>query len=88
MDDSMKHRLQMVLDRVREPETGQSITDLGLVRGINHHSAQRKLVVFLNPVRPGPTCCSIVGGLLLDTTKRDLAHALENEFPGLAVEYQ
>ena len=87
MDQEMKEELQAVLERVREPETHLSVSDLGLVQGIRHDKDQRKLLVFLNTVRPGPLCCSIMGGLLLSTTKRNLSEELEKTFPDLSVKF-
>ncbi len=82
----MKKRLQAVLDRVKEPETNLSLADLGLVERIRYLPRRKKLKVFLNPVRPAPACCSIMSGLILNTTLKNLAGALREEFPELAVE--
>lgn len=86
MDESMKRRLQAVLDRVKDPETDLSVADLGLVRRIRYLPEEQKLCVFLNPVRPAPACCSIMSGLLLNTTLHHLAQELRAEFPELSVE--
>lgn len=83
----MKQKLQQVLDRVKEPETHMSISDLGLVERIRHDEKSDALLVFLNIIRAGPVCCSIIGGLLLSTTKKDLFTELQKEFPHLRVKF-
>jgi len=54
---------------------------------IRHDEENDKLLVFLNFMRPGAKCCAIINGLVLHSTKKLLAGALEKEFPGLSVEY-
>jgi len=87
MDTALKQKLQAILDRVKEPVYNTSITDLGIVDGIRHDEENDKLLVFLNFVRPGAKCCAIINGLVLNSTKKLLAEALEEAFPGLSVEY-
>ena len=87
MDAEMKQKLQSVLDRVKDPVYRTSITDLGLVDRIRHDEENGKLLVFLNFMRPGAKCCAIINGLVLNSTKKLLAEALEEAFPGLSVEY-
>lgn len=83
----MRQKLQAVLERVKEPETNLSIDRLGLVERIRHHPVRNRLFVFLNPLRPAPACCTIMSGLLLDSTKRSLKEELCKEFPGITVEF-
>lgn len=87
MNEEMKQRIQTVLDSVKDPVFQTSITDLGLVDRIRHDEKNDKLLVFLNFMRPGAKCCAIINGLVLNSTKKLLAEALEKEFPGLSVEY-
>lgn len=87
MNTKMKQKLQAVLDKIKEPETDLSVSELGLVERIRYDQENGKLVVFLNTVRPGPVCCSILGGFLLSTTKRNLSAELERTFPGLPVTF-
>jgi len=82
----MKKRLQSVLERVKEPETNLFLSELGLVERFRYHAEQKKLTVFLNPVRPGKVCCSIIAGLLLSSTIKDLINELQKEFSDLYVE--
>jgi len=82
----MKKKLQSVLERVKEPETNLAISELGLVERFRYHPEQKKLSVFLNPLRPGKVCCSVISSLLLSSTLKDLINELQKEFPDLYVE--
>jgi metal-sulfur cluster biosynthetic enzyme len=86
MDDIMKKKLQSVLERVKDPETNLAISELGLVERFRYHPEQKKLSVFLNPVRPGKVCCSIISSLLLSSTLKNLMDELQKEFPDLYLE--
>jgi len=82
----MKKKLQSVLERVKDPETNVAISELGLVERFRYYPEQKKLSVFLNPVRPGKVCCSIISSLLLTSTLKNLMNELQKEFPDFAVE--
>jgi len=82
----MKKKLQSVLERVKDPETNVAISELGLVERFRYYPEQKKLSVFLNPVRPGKVCCSIISSLLLTSILKDLMNELRKEFPDLCLE--
>lgn len=82
----MKKKLQAVLERVKEPETNLAISELGLVERFRYHPEQKKLSVFINPIKPGKICCSIISSLLLSSTLKNLMNELQKEFPDLYLE--
>ena len=82
----MKKKLQSVIERVKDPETNVAISELGLVERFRYYPEQKKLSVFLNPVRPGKVCCSIISSLLLSSTLKDLMNELQKEFPDCYLE--
>ena len=82
----MEKKLQSVIERVKDPETNVAISELGLVERFRYHPEQKKLSVFLNQVRPGKVCCSIISSLLLASTLKDLKNELQKEFPNLSLE--
>ena len=84
----MKKTLQAALDRVKDPETGLSVAQLGLVQKIRYDKENKKLLVFLTFIRPGPVCCSILSGMVLSTVKKNLQMELERVFHELTVEYR
>ena len=86
MDVIMKKKLQSVLERVKDPVTNVAISELRLVERFRYHPEQKKLSVFLNPVRRGKICCSIISSLLLTSILKDLMNELQKEFPDLYLE--
>lgn len=82
----MVKKIDGVLERVRDPETNLSVAELGLVERCRYSPSRQRLDVWLNPVRPGPVCCSMVAGLLLADTIKALVDGLRKEFPSLSVD--
>ena len=82
----MKKKLESVLERVKEPETNLTISELGLVERFRYYPKKKKLSVFLNPIKPGKVCCSTISSLLLSSTIKDLMNELQKEFPDLYLE--
>ena len=87
MEEKMKRRIDGVLERVKEPESGLSIAELGLVERLRYSEKHRKLVVFTNPINSPPGCCVIMAKLLQDTTGQRLTEEFQKEFPGLSIEF-
>lgn len=86
MDAKMKQKIDAVLDRVTEPESGLSISRIGLVEKFRYVPAKKRLYVFRNPIGPSKGCCTILSNLLLDTTQGRLVRALEAAFPDLTIQ--
>jgi metal-sulfur cluster biosynthetic enzyme len=83
----MKQKIDHVLDRVKEPETGLSIAQLGLVERIRYNQEKKKLTVFSNNLQHNHHyCCTVLQGLLISGTFNALTEAFEKEFPDLSVE--
>jgi metal-sulfur cluster biosynthetic enzyme len=87
MDEEMKRRIDGVLERVKEPESGLSIAELGLVERLRYSEKYRKLVVFTNPIKSPPGCCVIMAKLLQDATGKRLTEEFKKEFPNLSIEF-
>ncbi len=83
----MKHKLQQVLDRARDPVNHQTIAELGLVERIRYDRDGARLVVFFHALRPGKVCCSLINDMVLNSIKKILADDLKSEFPDLSVEF-
>jgi metal-sulfur cluster biosynthetic enzyme len=82
----MTREIEGVLERVKEPESLLSIAQTGLVEKIRYSAENKKLRVFLNPINPTHSCCTLIGSLLLSTTLKNLTEELEKEFPDLSIE--
>jgi metal-sulfur cluster biosynthetic enzyme len=83
----MKQKIDNVLDRVKEPETGLSMAQLGLVERIRYNQEKKKLIVFSCNLQHNPHyCCTVLQGLLISGTLNSLTEAFQKEFPDLVVE--
>jgi len=86
MDDAMKKELDAVLDRVKEPESGLSVGDIGLVQKFRYVSSKNMLYVYRNSILPGKGCCTLISNMLLSTTQKELIGELKKSFPKLTIE--
>jgi metal-sulfur cluster biosynthetic enzyme len=88
MDPEMKRKIDLVLERVKEPETRLSVLDLGLVRKVSYGESEKKLLVVVdNPeARQKCFCSGMVTAVVRRGLMRDLTAEFGREFPDLAVE--
>jgi metal-sulfur cluster biosynthetic enzyme len=88
MDPEMKRKIDLVLGRVKEPETMMSVLDLNAVQKVSYSATEKKLLVVMdNPEsRQKCFCSGMVTASVRRTLMRELAAEFELEFPELAVE--
>ena len=87
MDREMISKIDAVLDRVREPVSGLTVAQLGLVTRLRYLERSRRLAVYLSSVKRAKMCCTVIAGTLQNQTLDTLTQELEREFPDLHVEY-
>ncbi len=76
MDSDMINRIDFVLDRVIESESGLSIAQIGLVKRIRYSEKKNKLLVFTKAFSQTHGCCT----LLALTQQSQILNHLEEEF--------
>ena len=87
MTPIMKQKIDAVLDRVKEPETGLSVAQLGLVERLRYKASEQTLSVMVSDVNRGQhTCCIIIQGLILSSVLNALTAELKKEFPNLTID--
>jgi hypothetical protein len=87
MNPEMTRKIDAVLDRVKEPESGLSIAQLGLVDKLRYNPTRKRLYIYTSTIRHNrKQCCTIIQGLLLSGTLNSLIAEFQKEFPDLAVE--
>jgi metal-sulfur cluster biosynthetic enzyme len=87
MDAEMTKKIDRVLDNVKEPETGLSMSELGLVSKLRYSAKQKKLAVFTTPLNNNRHyCCTVMQGLLVKSTLERLTKEFQKEFPDLQIE--
>ncbi len=87
MDSEMIKKIDGVLDRVKEPESLRSISQLGWVGRIRYDEERKKLSVFTNSLQQTQKCCTIMASLLVSGTMNSLTEELQKEFPDLSIEF-
>ncbi len=86
IDASMKQKIDAALDTVKEPESGLSVGEIGLVQKFRYVSTKKTLYVFRNPIVPSKGCCTIMSNMLLAATQKNFLDELEKFFPELTIE--
>ena len=83
----MTKKIDGVLNRVKEPETGLSMSELGLVSRLRYSEKLKKLAVFTTPLDTNRHyCCTVLQGLLIKGTFKRLTEEFQKEFPDLQIE--
>ena len=83
----MTRKIDGILERVKEPESGLSIAQLGLVERLRYSERYKKLYIVTNPIGSPPGCCVIIAKLLQSTTGERLEKEFRKEFPDLSIEF-
>jgi hypothetical protein len=86
MDSTIQKKLDGVLHRVKEPESGLSLSQLGLVERFRYSAKDRRLIVFKSKIMPGKGCCTLISNMLLHSTLESLIKELQYEFPDFSIE--
>ena len=89
MNSEMIKKIDAVLDRVKDPESGLSVLDLGLVKRVRFSESQKKLFVFTDFQSHMPDCktCVFIAKLVGENILRNLTVEFNLEFPDLEIEF-
>lgn len=89
MNPEMINKIDAVLDRVKDPESGLPVSQLGLIKRVRFSDAKKKLYVFTDFQSHMPDCktCVFIAKLVADNILRNLAVEFNLEFPDLEVEF-
>lgn len=87
LDADVRAKFDAVLARVKEPQSELSLSELGLVPKLTYSPSSKTITALLDTSAPPYSCpaCSAVNGLVRETLARDLAAALQAEFPGWTI---
>jgi metal-sulfur cluster biosynthetic enzyme len=89
MDPKTRKKIDVILARVKEPETRRSVGDLNLVKRVRYSASRDTFELFLDIANPRTSCfvCGIVTATIQRTLERELQEAFEQEFPGCTVTF-
>ena len=89
MNPEMIKKIDDVLDRVKDPESGLSVLHLGLVKRVRFSEEHKKLYVFTDFQSHMPDCktCVFIAKLVGENILRNLDVEFNLEFPDLEIEF-
>jgi hypothetical protein len=93
IDSATRYKFDEVLKRVKEPQSGLSVSEIGLVSRFTYSAAEKTIIVHFDFGKPNfvcPTCTEVngvVNGIVRESLERLLREELVKEFPGFAVEF-
>lgn len=87
MEPEMAKKIEAVLDRVKDPESGYSLSELGIVERVRYNDEKKELYVFTDFLSHQPSCIACVGiaSVVISGLRRRLVDELSTEFPELGV---
>jgi metal-sulfur cluster biosynthetic enzyme len=88
MDPEMARKIDSVLDRVKDPESGYSLAKLGIVERLRYNGEKKELYVFTDFLSHQPSCPACIGiaSVIISGLRRSLVEELSREFPDLDVQ--
>lgn len=89
MDTEMKQRIDAVLEKVKDPESGMPVAALGVVKKIRYSADHGVLYVFTDFGSHWPRCatCAAVAMALSATIQKNLEEEFRAAFPGLEIQF-
>ena len=87
MDAGMIARIDSILERVKDPESGLSVAQLGIVTKVRFSEGPGILYIFTDfgSHRPGCVTCAGIAMALSATIQKNMEGAFREEFPGLEI---
>lgn len=77
----MVKKIDSILERVKEPESGLSISDLGFVERIRFSANKNRFYVFTKALHQTHGCCTLLSLVQQTDVLSDLRREFEKEFP-------
>lgn len=88
MDPEMAEKIEAILQRVKDPESGLPVSRLGVIERFRYNAEKQELYVFTDFASHQPSCMTCVGiaSVVIAGIQRDLKVELSREFPDLDVQ--
>lgn len=81
MDTVIRNKLAAVLDRVKDPENGMPVSEMGLVAGIKYKDAAHLFEIYFYPAEGAKACCVLLQMNAYSTMEKLIKEEMEKEFP-------
>lgn len=88
MNPEMTEKVTSILKRVKDPESGLSVEELGMVKGVRYNEEEKEMYIFTDLVSHFPRCLTSVGIVraIMSTIVRNMMDEFQREFPNLVIE--
>ncbi|MBN2398346.1 MAG: hypothetical protein JXI32_08190 [Deltaproteobacteria bacterium] len=89
MNLEMTRKIDTILARVKDPESGLSLDRLGVVTRARYNEAKREMYIFTDFTDHLPSCftCRGIAMAIMSSLMRDLKNEFEKEFPDITIEF-
>ena len=87
MKDIIQEKIDRVLDCIQDPQTGMTMSQLGLVEKIRYVKKSQKLIVFFNRLGHSKACCAALNMVLLADFETAIKAGLKAEFPQFSIAF-
>ena len=84
---TIQEKLDSVLERVMDRQSGSPISDIGLVERLRIQEKQKRLIVFCRRSSEMHACCMVFNNTMYDETIEDLKTELQKFFPGYFIKF-
>lgn len=84
---TIQEKLDLVLERVMDRQSGAPIADIGLVERFRMQEKQKRLIVFCRRSSEMHACCMVFNNTMYDSTIEDLKTELQKFFPGFFIKF-
>jgi metal-sulfur cluster biosynthetic enzyme len=89
MSPEMIRKIDAVLEKIKDPESGLPVAQLGLIRRVRYSEKDKRFYIFTDAYRHLPHCvtCAAIAQTIIATIARDVTAEFQKEFPDLTVEF-
>lgn len=89
MTEKMKNKIDAILENLKDPESGLSVSALGLVKKLRYCEEKKHLYIFTDFISHQPGCltCSAIASLISASIIRELEKSFSDSFPDLTIEF-
>ena len=87
MEKTVQDKIDFILDRVKEEQSGMSAAQLGIVQKVRFHEGKKGITIFLHPMGRMKSCCSVMNMMFLENLENLMKEAFNQEFPGFSIQF-
>jgi len=85
----MTEKIASILERVKDPESGLSVEEVGVVKRVRYNEEKKEMYIVTDFVSHLPGCLTCVGIAMavMSTIVRNLNEEFQKEFPNLTIQF-